>query len=58
MIDNQEFIWTIAFSYLYLVFFMRFSPLLALRVNIMLSEVMSYDLYRATLSPKLALLVA
>ena len=58
MTDNQKFIWTIAFSCFYLVFLIRFSPLLTLRIYVLLSEVMSYDLYRATLSPILALLVA
>lgn len=58
MTDNQKFVWTIAFSCLYLVFLVRFSPLLTLRIYILLSDVMSYDLYRATLSPILALLVA
>jgi hypothetical protein len=58
MTDNQKFLWTIAFSFLYLVFGMQFSPWLAVRVYILLSDLMTYNFFMATISPTLALLVA
>ena len=58
MTDHQKFLWTIAFSFFYLVFGMQFSPWLAVRAYILLSDSMTYDFFMAPISPTLALLVA